>query len=122
MLHEVRAKALKFVPAGEKTEGDDKPKSKSPWSTRGVGLLRILKHKETNMVRLLLRAEPRGHIAINRALLPSTTYKSDEKYVRLTTSNETGNGLETWMLQVKTKEAAKDLAEAMEKNKDFNKK
>lgn len=119
--HEVRAKVLKFVPASEKSD-EDKPKSKSPWSTQGVGQLRLLQHKETNLVRLLLRAEPRGHVALNRALLPNLTYKADEKYVKLTTSNEKGDGLETWMIQVKTKDLAKELAESLEKNKEANKK
>ena len=121
VLHEVRAKVLKFVPA-DKQEDDDKPKTKSPWSTQGVGSLRLLKHKETGVVRLLLRAEPRGHVALNRALLPDFDYKADEKYVKLTTSNEKGDGLETWMLQVKTKDLAKTLAENLEKNKEANKK
>ncbi|KAH7326203.1 hypothetical protein B0I35DRAFT_346930 [Stachybotrys elegans] len=116
-VHEVRAKVLKYVPPGEKSDGDDKPKSKSPWSTQGVGALKLLKHKKTEAVRLLLRAEPRGHIAINRAVLADMTYKSDEKYVKLTTSNEKGDGLETWMLQVKTKDLAKELAESLEKYK-----
>ncbi|EFY92903.1 hypothetical protein J3458_004517 [Metarhizium acridum] len=119
--HEVRAKVLKFVPASEKSD-EDKPKSKSPWSTQGVGQLRLLQHKETKLVRLLLRAEPRGHVALNRALLPNLTYKADEKYVKLTTSNEKGDGLETWMIQVKTKDLAKELAELLEKNKEANKK
>lgn len=119
--HEVRAKVLKFVPASEKSD-EDKPKSKSPWSTQGVGQLRLLQHKETKLVRLLLRAEPRGHVALNRALLPNLTYKADEKYVKLTTSNEKGDGLETWMIQVKTKDLAKELAESLEKNKEANKK
>lgn len=119
--HEVRAKVLKFVPASEKSD-EDKPKSKSPWSTQGVGLLRLLQHTETKLVRLLLRAEPRGHVALNRALLPNLTYKADEKYVKLTTSNEKGDGLETWMIQVKTKDLAKELAESLEKNKEANKK
>ncbi|KAG5919204.1 hypothetical protein E4U42_006583 [Claviceps africana] len=126
VLHEVRAKVLKFVPASENSEGGgggggDKAKSKSPWSTQGVGQLRILKHKDTKLVRLLLRAEPRGHVALNRALLATMSYKADEKYVKLTTSNEKGNGLETWMIQVKTKELAKHLADAMEENKGSNK-
>ncbi|CAM1500968.1 Fc.00g101300.m01.CDS01 [Cosmosporella sp. VM-42] len=118
-LHEVRAKVLKFKPAGD---GDDKPKSKSPWTTQGIGPLRLLKHKETNALRLLLRAEPRGHVAMNRAVLPDMSYKADEKYVKLTTSNETGDGLETWMIQVKTKELAKELAERLEEHKKLNKK
>lgn len=120
-LHEVRAKALKYVSA-DKVEGDDKPKSKSPWSTQGVGALRLLKNKETNMVRLLLRAEPRGHVAMNRAVLPNVTYKADAKYVKVMTANEKGDGLETWMIQVKTKDLAKTLAEALEKHKEANKK
>ncbi|KAF7533443.1 hypothetical protein G7Z17_g13518 [Cylindrodendrum hubeiense] len=120
VLHDVRAKVLKFVSATEKL--DDKPKSKSPWSTQGVGPLRLLKHKETNTVRLLLRAEPRGNVAMNRAVMPDMSYKADEKYVRLTTSNEAGDGLETWMIQVKTKDLAKELAEALEKHKTLNKK
>ncbi|KAK7429594.1 hypothetical protein QQZ08_003789 [Neonectria magnoliae] len=119
-LHDVRAKVLKFVTAEEKS--DDKPKSKSPWSTQGVGPLRLLKHKETNALRLLLRAEPRGNVALNRAVLPGMTYKAEQKYVKLTTSNETGDGLETWMVQVKTKDLAKELAEALEKHKTLNKK
>ncbi|KAH7149651.1 hypothetical protein B0J13DRAFT_584120 [Dactylonectria estremocensis] len=118
ILHDVRAKVLKFIPATEKS--DDKPKSKSPWSTRGVGPLRLLKHKETNAVRLLLRAEPRGNVALNRMVLPNVSYKAEEKYVKMTTSNETGDGLETWMIQVKTKDLAKELAEALEKHKALN--
>lgn len=123
VLHDVRAKVLKFMPDGEKGEGgEDKPKPKSPWSTKGVGPLRVLKHKETGTVRLLLRAEPRGHIAINRSVLPDLDYKADKKYVKLTTSNEAGDGLETWMIQVKTEDMAKKLAEALEENKVHNKK
>ncbi|KAI1056947.1 hypothetical protein LB507_002586 [Fusarium sp. FIESC RH6] len=121
VMHDVRAKVLKFVPAGEKSD-DKKPKSQSPWSTQGVGALRLLKHKETNVVRLLLRAEPRGHIAMNRAVLADMSYTADKKYVKMTTSNEKGDGLETWMIQVKTADMANELAEALEKNKVHNKK
>ncbi|KAF9767879.1 hypothetical protein IL306_014893 [Fusarium sp. DS 682] len=121
VMHDVRAKVLKFVPASEKSD-DKMPKSQSPWSTQGVGALRLLKHKETNVVRLLLRAEPRGHIAMNRAVLADMSYKADKKYVKMTTSNEKGDGLETWMIQVKTADMAKELAEALEKNKVHNKK
>ncbi|KAM0424584.1 hypothetical protein ACHAPT_010110 [Fusarium lateritium] len=121
VLHDVRAKVLKFVPAGEKSE-EKKSKSQSPWSTQGVGALRLLRHKETNVVRLLLRAEPRGHVALNRAVLPDMSYKADKKYVKITTSNEKGDGLETWMIQVKTADVAKELAAAMEEHKQLNKK
>ncbi|KAJ6440511.1 nucleoporin nsp1 [Purpureocillium lavendulum] len=120
VLHEVRAKAMKYMPPAEKSDSDDKGKSKSPWSTQGVGPLRLLKHKESGVVRLLLRAEPRGHIALNRALV-NRPYKAEEKYVKITTSNEKADGLETWMIQVKTKDLAKELAEVLEKHKEANK-
>ncbi|KAL6859727.1 hypothetical protein J3F83DRAFT_763201 [Trichoderma novae-zelandiae] len=116
ILHEVRAKVLKFVPMGETSEGGEK-KAKNPWETKGVGSLRLLKHKDTNAVRLLLRAEPRGNVALNRIVLPDLSYKANEKYVKMTTSNEKGDGLETWMIQVKSKELAKELGDALEKHK-----
>ncbi|OHE90894.1 RanBP1 domain-containing protein [Colletotrichum orchidophilum] len=123
ILHDVRAKIMKFIPAGseeDKDSGDDQPKNKSPWSTKGVGPLRLLKHKNTGAVRMLLRAEPRGHVVLNRTVLPAETYKADKKYVKLTTSNETGSGLETWMVQVKTEDFAKALASALETHKSAN--
>ena len=123
LVHEVRAKVLKFVPPSEQSDSEEKSdKAKSPWSTKGVGPLRLLKHKETNAVRLLLRAEPRGHVALNRGLLPDLNYEPTKKYVKLTTSNEKGDGLETWMIQVKTEDLAKKLATVLEENKVHNKK
>ncbi|SPN97752.1 related to nuclear pore protein NSP1 [Cephalotrichum gorgonifer] len=121
VVHEVRAKVMKFMAPGDGSDGEQK-KAKSPWSTKGVGPLRVLKHKATGAVRVLLRKEPAGQVALNRTLLPNINYKAEEKYVKLMTSDESGSGLETWMIQVKTKDLAKDLAEALEKYKGSNKK
>jgi len=123
VVHDVRAKIMKFEPPGkgESEDGEEK-KAKSPWSTKGVGPLRLLKHKTTGAVRVLLRREPTGQVALNRVVLPDFKYKAEEKYVKLTTSNDAGSGLETWMVQVKTKDLAKALAEALEKHKSANKK
>ncbi|RDA89963.1 hypothetical protein CP533_6670 [Ophiocordyceps camponoti-saundersi (nom. inval.)] len=123
VLHEVRAKALKFTsPREEKADGEEgqKAKAKSPWTTRGVGPLRLLKHRVTGAVRLLLRTEPSGNVAVNRTVLPNVVYKADGKYVKVTTSTAEGHGLETWMMQVKTEEAAQELAVALEENKGGN--
>lgn len=119
-VHDVRAKVMKFEAPGKGSEGDEK--KKSPWSTKGVGPLRLLKHKTTGAVRLLLRREPTGQVALNRVVLPSMNYEPAEKYVKVTTSDESGSGLETWMIQVKTKDLAKSLAEALEEHKGANKK
>jgi hypothetical protein len=128
VVHEVRAKAVKLV-TGSKDEdgdgGDSGKDKKNPWKVQGVGRLRVLKHKTTGSTRMLLRAEPRGHVALNKLILPNFTYKPEAtggKYVKLTTSNDKGTGFETWMLQVKTKESAQALADALETNKGANKK
>lgn len=119
VVYEVRAKAMKFET--EDDENKDK-KPKSPWVTKGVGPLRLMKHKTTGAVRVLLRAEPRGHIALNKTVLPNVTYKPEQggKYIKLLTAADDGKGLETWMLQVKTADMGKALAEALETNKKAN--
>ncbi len=105
------------------SESNGSKDKKSPWKTMGVGPLRVLKHKTTGSVRLLLRAEPRGHVALNKTLLANFHYKPEKggKYVKITTAKDSMDGLETWMLQVKTKEAALALAEVLEANKNANK-
>lgn len=118
VVFEVRAKAMNYVAV---RPGEDSPGSQSPWQTKGVGPLRLLKHKGTGLVRILLRAEPRGHIAMNKALLPGVDYKADGKTVKVMTSNDDGSGLETWVLQVKKPESAVELATAMEGWKVSNK-
>lgn len=131
VVHEVRAKALKLVTGADSGDDSgsnadkDQAKKKSPWKVQGVGPLRLLKHKTTGSVRLLLRAEPRGHIALNKTVLPEFTYKAEpsgSKYVKLTTATDDGKGLETYMLQVKTPAMAQALAESLEEHKKANKK
>ena len=120
VLHEVRAKAIKYVPVTK--DGDEEAKSEAPWRTQGVGPLRILKNKSTGSVRMLLRAEPRGHIAMNKALLPDIAYTAKEKTISFAAAADSGSGLETWVLQVKKPEFAKELASVLEEKKTANKK
>ncbi|KAK1827832.1 nucleoporin nup61 [Podospora conica] len=127
VVHEIRAKALKLVTATDSDNDDSgsKDNGKSPWRTQGVGPLRVLRHKATGAVRMLLRAEPRGHVALNKLVLPGFSYRCEPaggKYVKLTTASDDGKGLETWMLQVKTPAAAEALAKVLEDNKKANEK
>jgi hypothetical protein len=125
-VHEVRAKAVKFVVGGDSDDESGsnagKAKKSTPWKTQGVGPLRLLKDKTTGTVRMLLRAEPRGHVALNKAVLSDFTYKAEAKCVKVTAATDDGKGLETWMLQTKTPELAQSLAEALEEHKKANKK
>ncbi|TRX92036.1 hypothetical protein FHL15_007133 [Xylaria flabelliformis] len=118
ILHEVRAKAIKYIPV----QKGDEDEAKSPWSTRGVGPLRVLKNKSTGLVRILLRAEPRGHIAMNKTILSDVEYKAKEKTLNLVAASDDGSCLETWLLQVKKPEFAAELARVLEANKAANKK
>jgi hypothetical protein len=119
ILHEVRAKAIKYIPV---QIGDENEGKKSPWSTQGVGPLRVLKNKATGTVRVLLRAEPRGHIALNKTILSHTEYAVKEKSVHFLAASDDGSGLETWLIQVKKPELAHILAGVLETNKSANKK
>jgi len=65
----------------------------------------------------LMRAEPRGNILLNKSILGQFKYEATAKTVKLTTAGEAGKGLETWILQVKTPESAKELARTLEANK-----
>lgn len=105
----------------DESSGKDK---QSTWKVQGVGPLRILKHKTTGAVRLLLRADPSGNVTLNKSILPDFNYEPESegsKYVKLTTASNDGKGLETWMLQVKTPLLAKELAEALQANKGAKK-
>ncbi|KAI1344862.1 hypothetical protein F5Y15DRAFT_410556 [Xylariaceae sp. FL0016] len=119
LLHEVRAKAIKYVPV--KPDDEDVGK-KSPWTTQGVGPLRVLKNKGTGTVRILLRAEPRGHIAMNKTILADIEYKATQKTLSFATASDDGSCLETWVVQVKNAEMATELAGVLEANKNANKK
>jgi hypothetical protein len=114
-VHEVRAKALKYEIKDDGAK-DDPPK-KPEWVVKGLGVLRVLKHKESGSSRILLRADPSGAIVMNKAILGNVTYEATGKTVKLLTAGESGKALETWLLQVKTAEAATELASALEANK-----
>lgn len=110
VIHDVRAKALKFVPNNERSPDN-------PWVNQGVGKLWVLKHKETNAVRVLLRTDPSGKIVLNKALLAQVNYEATGKTLKLLAAADSGKGLETYILQVKTPEFASDLAEVLQANK-----
>ncbi|KAJ4396691.1 hypothetical protein N0V93_000912 [Gnomoniopsis smithogilvyi] len=125
VVHEVRAKALRHVPVQPDDDEEVKAKKKAtPWQTEGLGPLRVLKHKTTGAVRILLRTEPSGKVAMNKLVLPNFEYKVDKgvKWLKVTAAKDDGKGLETWMLQVKTNEFAVKLAAALEEHKMANKK
>lgn len=104
-LFEVRSRAL--------THDNEK----KDWISKGVGLLRVLKHSETGKTRILMRLDPSGKIVINAALLSSIEYKYvAPKSVMMAIAADTGT-LVKYVVRVGKDEDAKGLAKILEENK-----
>ncbi|KAK2877187.1 hypothetical protein FQN49_001362 [Arthroderma sp. PD_2] len=85
------------------------------WQVKGVGILRILKHRTNNKSRILLRADPSGSIVLNNHLLPEIDYKQRGNTVQFLAPGE--SGFQQWMLRVKTEDSAAELKDLMEQHK-----
>ncbi|KAF4556105.1 RanBP1 domain-containing protein 3 [Elsinoe fawcettii] len=99
VLFEQKARCRKFVRGGE-----------SPWENKGVGIVRLLKNKESGNPRVLMRLAPGGQILINANLLKDRDLYSNpnEKTVKLVFAEGEGD-LTTYMLTFGKKESADDL-------------
>ena len=105
VLFLVKAKALLYDPS-----------SKS-WPGQGVGILRILKHRETSKARVLMRQDPSGKIVLNAALLGGIKYENTQpKTVKMAAATDAGK-LATWMIRTGKDEDATELAQILEANK-----
>ena len=114
ILFQVRAKgaALGLKPKKNKTDPDEKA-----WFPRGIGPLRVLKHRETGKTRIILRVDPAGRIVLNSALMSGLKYEQyRERYVKMAVATDAGK-LESWTILLKTKDDAATLARILEENK-----
>lgn len=103
LVLETRARGLKF----ESQEG---------WVSKGIGYLRILKHRTTSRSRVILRADPSGKVVLNAALLKAIEYKVSTNSVQFLVPQPTG-APEQWAIRVK-KEEVDRLASAIEECKN----
>jgi len=104
-IYTVRAKAFKF------------DSEKKGWVVQGLGPLRVLKHRETGITRILLRHDPSGRVIINTRLSKDLKYdKSQPKTVGVPIVDETGKPT-TWMLKIGSDDDATELANVMQENK-----
>ncbi|TFB06522.1 Ran-specific GTPase-activating protein 1 [Trichoderma ghanense] len=83
-LFKMRAKLFKFVKAAKK-EGEEAPAAAGEWKERGTGDVRLLKHKETAKVRLVMRREKTLKVCANHYIVPeislSANVGSDRSWV-----------------------------------------
>jgi hypothetical protein len=109
VLFKTRAKAREYaiLRGGDKKE----------WITRGVGQLRVLKHRESKKTRIVMRTGPAGKIILNTALMSEMDYKvSGERAVLFGIVTDEGK-LNQWMISVGTKEEATQLSTLLQENK-----
>ena len=112
ILFEVRAKAREFA-VDEKAEKE----GEMTWQVRGIGNLRVLKHRQTKKARLVLRQDPSGKVVLNAALMETVEYKhTKDKTVNFGAATGSGR-LASWMINVKNNDDARRLATVMESNK-----
>ena len=105
VLFAVKAKAMTF------------DSSTTAWVTRGLGQLRVLKHRDTAKTRILLKQDPGGKIILNAALLSTMKYEHTQpKSVKLGVATDVGK-LVTWIIRTGKDEDAMELARILEANK-----
>ncbi|KAK4697538.1 hypothetical protein P7C71_g550, partial [Lecanoromycetidae sp. Uapishka_2] len=90
---------------------------KKQWPIKGLGPLRILRHKESGKTRMLMRQEPSGKILLNCALEKQLKYQSTvDKSCNVPVINAEGK-IETWALRTGHDDAAKKIASLLEEHK-----
>jgi len=88
-------------------------KEERRWDGQGNGPLRVLKNKETGVVRIVCRIRPSGRIVVNTRLLKGTEYKDmGKKMVRFMVADEDGK-LATWMVKLGDVEDCTKLVEVL---------
>lgn len=107
VLFAVKAKAMSY-------DGATKT-----WPSKGIGMLRVLKHRETAKTRILMRQDPSGKIVLNAALLGTMKYEYlQSKTVKMAVATDQGK-LSTWMLRTGKDEDAVELARILEAEKNI---
>ena len=89
------------------------------WPSKGIGMLRVLKHRETAKTRILMRQDPSGKIVLNAALLGTMKYEYlQSKTIKMAVATDQGK-LSTWMLRTGKDEDAVELARILEAEKNI---
>jgi len=102
---EGRARALKVLPT-------------SAWEKQGVGLLRVLRHRDSGRSRVLLRADPSGKVILNTALVRQVDYALRDNSVQFLVLKPS-QPPERWAVRVRDGKIAAELSATMERCKEL---
>lgn len=116
ILYESRAIISRMY---KESEIPEKSKIVKGWNKMGTGVVKVLKDKTSSKTRIVFRAEPGANVILNTRLISGGTYQSQAagKGGAVTFPVATDNGMQMWMIRVKTLENAQEAAKAMETNK-----
>ncbi|KIJ67779.1 hypothetical protein HYDPIDRAFT_107273 [Hydnomerulius pinastri MD-312] len=102
-MYVVRCKVFRLFKTDDKTE----------WKDLGVGMLKLKKHKETNVRRILMRNSSTGRILINFRVYASL--KPNLAKTSVAFLGHDNGTLTSYRIRVKTEEQAVELKEAMDR-------
>lgn len=95
------------------------PKRTKGWNNMGTGIMKLLKDKTSGKTRIVFRAEPGANVILNTRLIPGGAYKAlpvGKTGGAITFPVATDEGMQSWMIRVKTLESAEQASKAMEEN------
>ncbi|KAJ2943782.1 hypothetical protein O0L34_g8102 [Tuta absoluta] len=91
------------------------------WKERGLGVVKVLKHKETGKLRIVMRRDQIFKICLNHALTSDIVYTPKDEKTWLFAANDFSEGelsLQQFCLRFKTKEIALDFKDAVDKARE----
>lgn len=105
LLFESKAKASMFIKTPEN--------GATKWQSRGLGMFRLLRNKESGRYQGIMRLIPGGKILLNFGLMDKgikDAYVPAGKVLRAIIPDDAGGKLETWAIQFGTAEKVVELA------------
>ncbi|ODV66605.1 hypothetical protein HYPBUDRAFT_153362 [Hyphopichia burtonii NRRL Y-1933] len=93
----------------------DASNTANPYTSKGLGDLKVLKNKETNKSRILVRAEGGLRVLLNTSINKDMIYDTigNGSLVRVPTINPDDKSIETFVMKVKTPDDGKNLLSAI---------
>lgn len=110
VLFEQKSRCNQFI----RKDQNDSNDNGSPWVNKGIGIIRLLKNKQTSSPRILMRSDPRGVVMLNYGLIKDKGMYAamGPKSVKMVFAEE-GGALVTFTATFGQADIAKDLLSAI---------
>jgi hypothetical protein len=119
LIYECKTKPL-VMAVGERAK-QLKVKERT-WTPRGMNRLRILKHRTTGRVRVVIRREPGASITVNSYLFPKEVYEVRDQGEKasgaVSARFQDGEYMDAYVLKVSSKSMAEEISTLLNKHKN----